>query len=85
MEKKKDSILRKRCGIKCGPSFFQLSGFIRVPESELLQEGKNVSALVPGGWVSAEGRGLVLVLWLYNQGGNEQGQEYLISYALHKN
>lgn len=51
----------------------------------LLQEGKNVSALVPGGWVSAQGRELGLVLWLYSQGENEHGQEYLISYALHEN
>lgn len=80
-----DSILLKRYRVRCGPVFFQFSRFIRVPESELLQEGKNVSALVPGAWVSAQRRGLVLVLWLCHQGGNEQGQECLISYGLHEN
>lgn len=85
-KKKKDSILLKEMWNKMWPLFFpQLSRFIRVPESVLLREGKNVSALVPGGWASAQGRELVLVLWLYSQGGNEHGQEYLISYALHEN
>jgi len=37
---------------KMWPWFFSnyQSFFITLPESELLQEGKNVSALVPGGW-----------------------------------
>lgn len=61
-------LLIKEKKIICGPVFFQLSRFIRVLESVLLQEEKNVSSLIPGGWVSAQGRGLVLDIMALQSG-----------------
>lgn len=66
-------------------SSLALSGSLMLIKSVLLQEGNYVSFLVPGGWVSAQQKGLLLVLWFYSQGGNRYGQEYLISYGLHEN
>lgn len=83
--KKKYSILLKKMWNKMWPCFFPALRIYQGPRVCTPLGREKCLSSSPRWLGECTARGVMLFLWLCNPCGNEHGQKYLISYALHEN